>query len=201
MALDLRLVHDFTHSVPGALSKLPDKLKQPSVHLFREACYLLFYILFALDDNPVLIRIAPHCFGGILTGNWLLCRAKQCLQRDRRVLRGLLGVRRGVRRIDDHCRGFVRLVCHFGNFTCRLFKLANGIFSMLNRLRCWGHHKSVCSAAHIVGGDSAGEGGGVRRVLAGAVMALLRWGDECARGPCRVEIKAHNLFTEFVWLS
>lgn len=37
-------------------------------------------------------------------------------------------------------------------------------------------------------------------MLAGAVMALLRWGDECARGrgPCRVEIKAHNLFTEFV---
>ena len=63
MALDLRFVHDFTHTVPRALPELLDKLEQFLVHLLRETCDLLFYILFALDR--ILIRILFACFGGI----------------------------------------------------------------------------------------------------------------------------------------
>lgn len=58
MALDLGLVHNFTDTVPGALSKLPDQFHQLFVHFLREARDLLFDILFALKDaDPVLIRI------------------------------------------------------------------------------------------------------------------------------------------------
>ena len=104
MALDLRLVHDFTHSVPGALPELPHQLEQPPVHLLRKACYLLFNILFALDGG-VLIRIVAQCFGGILAGG-RPSGAEERLQRER-VLRGLLGVRCRVGLVDDHCWGFV----------------------------------------------------------------------------------------------
>ena len=66
VAFDLRFVHDFTNSIPGAFAELLDQVHQLCVHLVCKAGYLLFDILFTL--HAVLIWFLFRRFGGTFGG-------------------------------------------------------------------------------------------------------------------------------------